>query len=208
MLAEIKKCADKQDIKGLRYIFVDSLDVDPTFEKYKADYEYCKSLQGLFEKHQDLHELNNNESKWTLDYWEQLKLDLMKNFSEKRFEHMIRVARVVYAEKIKRIVKEREHVNMETSKVIAQSVKQQPQIREVPKPELENQRIIERPKKLEEHNQVEAEQKATKERTEAAKQAESAKQKNRNGGYSSKKIWGVVLAVVAVVLIILIVVTH
>lgn len=33
MLAEVRKCADNHDIKGLRYIFVDALDVDPTFDK-------------------------------------------------------------------------------------------------------------------------------------------------------------------------------
>ena len=52
MLAEVKKCADRRDIKGLRYIFVDCLDVDPTFEKYKVDYEYCKKIPGMFDAHQ------------------------------------------------------------------------------------------------------------------------------------------------------------
>ena len=44
MLTEVKKCIESNDIKGLHYIFVDSLDVDPTFEKYKSDYEYCKKI--------------------------------------------------------------------------------------------------------------------------------------------------------------------
>ena len=29
MIAGIKKCIDEGDIKGLRYIFLDSLDIDP-----------------------------------------------------------------------------------------------------------------------------------------------------------------------------------
>jgi hypothetical protein len=108
MLAEVKRCAESHDIKGLRYIFVDCLDVDPTFEKYKADYEYCKSLPGMFDVHQELNGLIMDESRWTKAYWEQLKFDLMKNFSEKRFEHMVHVARIVYADKIVRLLNERD----------------------------------------------------------------------------------------------------
>lgn len=36
MLTEVKKCIESNDIKGLHYIFVDSLDVDPTFENIKV----------------------------------------------------------------------------------------------------------------------------------------------------------------------------
>lgn len=107
MHAEVKKCAEAHDIKGLRYIFVDCLDVDPTFEKYKEDYEYCKSIEGLFDTHQPLHGTSMDGNDWTLNYWEQLKLDLMKNFSRTRFEHMIVVAKVVYADKISRLLRER-----------------------------------------------------------------------------------------------------
>ena len=37
---EVKKCVDSGNLKSLRYIFVDCLDVDPTFEKYVEDFEY------------------------------------------------------------------------------------------------------------------------------------------------------------------------
>ena len=49
MHTEVKKCVADNDIKGLRYIFADALDVDPTFEKYKEDYAYCKTINGFFE---------------------------------------------------------------------------------------------------------------------------------------------------------------
>ena len=51
---EVKKCVESKDIKGLRYIFVDCLDVDPTFEKYSEDYEYSKKVVGLFEEYKEL----------------------------------------------------------------------------------------------------------------------------------------------------------
>lgn len=97
----VKKAADANDIKSLKYIFVDALDVDPTFEYYQEDYDYVKT-KGLFEPHRELSGLNDNTSTWNMDYWKKIKLDLPKNFSEKRLMHMREVAKVVYAEKIRR----------------------------------------------------------------------------------------------------------
>lgn len=105
----IKENADSGDIKGLKYIFADCLDVDPTFEKYKEDYEYCqRKVPGLFEQHKDMTPLTENQKEWDYDYWRELKIDLVNNFSKKRFEHMIRVAKVIYAGKIKVISEKRE----------------------------------------------------------------------------------------------------
>ena len=43
-----KQFADVGDVRVLKYIFVDALDADPTFDSYQEDYEYCRS-KGLFE---------------------------------------------------------------------------------------------------------------------------------------------------------------
>lgn len=107
MLPEIKKCADNEDIRGLRYIFDDCLDVDPTFEKYEDGWEYCQKVNGLIEPHRELTPFKNISSQWDQDYWIKLKSDLMKNFSKERFEHMINVAKVFYADKIRRLEAER-----------------------------------------------------------------------------------------------------
>lgn len=107
MIAGVKKCLDAGDIKGLRYIFLDSLDVDPTFEKYKDDYAVCRGLEGMFEPYTELTPLSSSHSAWNMDYWGKIKFDQKKNFSEKRFEHMIEVAKVVHAEKIERLLAER-----------------------------------------------------------------------------------------------------
>ena len=132
MIAGIKKCIDEGDIKGLRYIFLDSLDIDPTFEKYKDDYAVCKKLDGLFEPYTELTPLFVNHAEWDMDYWGKLKYDLKHNFSEKRFEHMIEVAKVIYSEKIERLLAERsakESINEKNSKVkeSLQSTQQQSQ---------------------------------------------------------------------------------
>ena len=107
MIAGVKKCIDAGDIKGLRYIFLDSLDVDPTFEKYKDDYAVCKKIEGMFEPYTELTDLSTIHSEWNMDYWVKLKYDQKQNFSEKRFEHMIEVAKVVNAEKVERLLVER-----------------------------------------------------------------------------------------------------
>lgn len=107
MLPEIQKLADNGDIRGLRYIFDDCLDVDPTFEKYKDGWELCKTLEGFLDEHKELSAFENNPSCWNEDYWIKLKMELIDNFSEKRFEHMKEVSKVYYAEKIKRLESER-----------------------------------------------------------------------------------------------------
>ena len=64
MNSEIKKCADKNDIKGLRYIFADCLDVDPTFKSYEEDYEYCKKLKDFFVEYKEITPFKSNISEW------------------------------------------------------------------------------------------------------------------------------------------------
>lgn len=112
---DVKKYADLGDIQRLKYIFVDSLDVDPTFEEYKEDYEYAKKVPGLIEQNQELTPMTKDQSRWNDNYWIALKKDLIENFSAERFEHMQNVAKVIYADKIKRLEAERKK-NSEASK--------------------------------------------------------------------------------------------
>lgn len=104
----VKKSADARDYEGLWYIFVDCLDVDPTFEKYQEDYDYCKDLEGFFQKNRDLTPFETDSTKWDRNYWTDLKTDLLENFSFERFEHMRKVVRVVHKEKIERLRKEQQ----------------------------------------------------------------------------------------------------
>lgn len=103
----IKKSADIGDIKRLKYTFVDSLDVDPTFEEYLDDYNYCAD-KGLFERHKDLTPFSDRKADWNDDYWQKIKRDLLKNFSRERLDHMRKVALVVLADKVERLKRERQ----------------------------------------------------------------------------------------------------
>ena len=107
MLIGVKQCVERNDLRGLHYIFAEALEADPTFEKYQEDYEYCKKLPGFLEAHEELHLQQNDPAAWDETYWAQLKLDQKKNFSEKRMEHMKKVASVVRKEKIERLRAER-----------------------------------------------------------------------------------------------------
>lgn len=101
----VKKAADKGDRERIKFTFVDALDADPTFEKYQEDFDYCKE-KGLFDTHMELtrFRLENLDE----NYWFTLKKDFQKNASIDRLNHMRKVAKILYADKINRLIKERE----------------------------------------------------------------------------------------------------
>ena len=122
MHKQVKEFLAKGDIRGLRYVFLDSLDVDPTFEDYQEDYDNCKKVSGFFEEHHKLTTVADR-AQWNNDYWQRLKRDLEKNFSRERFEHMKAVAVVVYADKAARLLNERKKKASGSSSVKLDTVK-------------------------------------------------------------------------------------
>ena len=107
MIKELNRYIENNDMIGLRYIFLDCLDVDPTFEKYKEGYDRVKTIEGFFEDYVEIHPLIEDQEKWNEDYWIQLKNDLRENFSEKRFMHMRKVAKVYFSDKISKLQRQR-----------------------------------------------------------------------------------------------------
>lgn len=198
MLAALKECRDKQDFIGMRYIFLDSLDVDPTFEKYQEDYELCKRMSGLFEKHVELHEFILDKKRWTKNYWNQLKSDLKKNFSQERFEHMIEVAQVVYEDKVKRLLEEREQREQKKVNLSQGAVKSEAMMSEED-PEEKQNRELEK-----ERWEFAKEQKAKEE--EIKRQGEKGINRtervidNGRGKTLPKKVVGVVIIILVIVL--------
>ena len=136
MHTNVKKYADSNDITSLRYVFYDCLDVDPSFDKYIEDYEYACKVSGFLDEHIDLTSFSFNESEWDEDYWLSLKKDLKKNFSDIRFNHMKDVARVVHADRLKRIEDERAKKNSSVEKKEISSLKAEPKPQQAePKPQ-------------------------------------------------------------------------
>lgn len=107
MIKELNRYIENNDMIGLRYIFLDCLDVDPTFEKYKEGYDRVKTIEGFFEDYVEIHPLIEDQEKWNEDYWIQLKNDLRENFSEKRFMHMRKVAKIYFSDKISKLQRQR-----------------------------------------------------------------------------------------------------
>lgn len=214
MNLEVKKCADANDIKGLRYIFVDCLDVDPTFDTYRDDYEYCKRISGFFDSYSEITPFKANASEWNEDYWVKLKVDLLKNFSEKRFMHMLDVVRVLKADKIKRLYDERSQAQTsskssarsesETKKAVSEERKkvsfdanmQQKEIEEAQRNiELENQRIQEEIDRKSREKAIKAERLKTENQ-----QHNSAKKSSL-----SKKAMGIAMLLVLVVIVLVLI---
>ena len=224
MFAEVKKCADSHDIKGLHYIFVDCLDVDPTFDKYREDYSYCKEIEGFFDSHVEMTPILSDKTRWNMAYWEQLKLDLVKNFSQKRFEHMLQVAKVVYSDKIERLLAERES-KKETVTIESKSPVVETKTEDVKKPQVvisetqptvqpikvqadkQQDDLLAKKRALELQNQkIEREQQEQRARIAAAQKADAEKKAAAQRGQESKKSVGITLAVLAIVVLIVVLV--
>ncbi|NBK79717.1 hypothetical protein D5272_14265 [bacterium D16-76] len=206
----VKQYADAGDIVSLKYIFVDALDDDPTFTKYEEDYNYCRAIPDLLEEHVNLTPLTSDPAQWTEEYWVKLKLDLKKNFSDRRMSHMRKVAKVLMAEKVERLLKERQAAVRPAPAAPVQSAqpanavpKAQPRVSiktaEEQKAELRAQ--------IDAHNQEVAEKQAAQKHAIEQKRAQFEREgQQEKGGTSSKKLWGVVLGgVTAVALIVLII---
>ena len=214
MLEEVKKCIDRDDIQGLRYIFADALDVDPTFERYREDYNYCKGINNFFEANVEKTPLRQESSRWDRQYYEQLKIELMKNFSEVRFEHMIKVAKVVYADKAARILSERqkrEQQNINKPDIKPSTLEKNINMSQsaLHNEELQEKKLAEMRKQLEHENQ-EAERKIKEQKAlvEAKKRQNINVNKtnsNNTADNSLKKVVGAVLAVIVLVVIILLI---
>ena len=216
MHKEVKEYADKGDLTSLKYIFVDALDVDPTFVKYKEDYEYCKSIPGLLEPYIELTPFTQDKTKWNAAYWAKLKVDLIENFSDKRMDHMCEVAKVFMAEKIQRILAERASKAAEnphivpttTSKSFSSSrtteVKPQMLNNTSSKAAEEERRLQEARQRLEEEKYIAAQKEKEKRQNVASTQMSHSVTSSNTETSSSKKALGIV-AVAAVVLIVIII---
>lgn len=215
MDTKIKEYADNRDIKSLKYIFVDSLDVDPTFVRYEEEYNYCKKIPNLLEQHIELTPFCYDENRWNEEYWTKLKMDLIRNFSDERMMHMREVAKVFLAEKIQRIIAERSlYEGLSKSKSASEipfldvgtTIVQTSKKPSVSRAEKERRELEEAKRKLEvENREILAEKQATEKRIEEKRMKRQEIQKKKSESNLSKKAVGIAIValVVAVILFIL-----
>lgn len=211
MHSDVKLYADKRDMKELKYIFVDCLDVDPTFENFREDFEYCKRIPGLLEEHMELTPVRKRESDWNIEYWNALKIDLLKNFSRERFQHMVEVAQVVHADKIRRIEEERRQRNISapTQSAMLKVVGRDEYKTPTKKPsEIQSEKVEEARRKLASENKKAEEERARQEKQrleeERAKRERQGWRTEEAGENEIKKVMGVALAIIIVIAIIVV----
>ncbi len=215
MILGIKKCIENKDIVGLRYIFLDSLDVDPTFEQYQSDYNVCKNIEGMFEPYIELTPLSLSSSDWNMEYWGKIKFDQKKNFSEKRFEHMRTIAKEVHAEKVKRLMAEREEKKVKfekefesvipTTELNKQQIKNDTLYSQAKISEADQRRLEERKRELDLGNQAfEKEQKNSNSNKIYDFEKQEVYDVTQEGQNHIKKIVGVALIIIIVIVLFLI----
>lgn len=221
---ETKKLVEKGDFRALKYLFVDALDVDPTFEQFEEDYQYCKSVSGLWEPYQKLTPLRSDPKEWDEDYWVHLKVDLAKNFSDRRLSHMRQVAKVVLAEKVRRIQAERNAraaavaaaprvaapaavgkklaVNPEETSVKPPMTAAGPALSQA---EQEKLRLVEKRRQLEEANRKIQAEKDRKDREMAARRESLRREQEKT---ALKKVFWIVVATVVLAVIVLLLISQ
>lgn len=96
---DIKQHIDSGNIAQARYAMRFALGLDPSGISYKADRDYCANAEGFYEPHKEITPFRSDRSQWDNSYWEQLKNDLLENYSRERYDHMLDVVKVVFAEK-------------------------------------------------------------------------------------------------------------
>lgn len=207
----IKAYADSGDLISLKYVFVDALDIDPTFERYRDSYDYCRSVPGLMEDYRELTPLTEDRSLWTEDYWVKLKTDLAHNFSDKRMRHMCQVAQVLMAEKVRRLTQERQRpapsAPPEARPAPTPTPAPAPAPVAAPSGEEEQRRQLEEARRrLEEENRrVKAEQDAQEKRLQEEREKYAVKQAPRPASPTSSKKWiGIAIAAAAVIIAVII----
>lgn len=211
---QIKKYADAKDLKSLKYIFVDALDVDPTFVRYEEEYNYCKGIPGLLEPYTELTPFIQDKALWNENYWTSLKMDLLKNFSDRRMMHMKEVAQVFLAEKVQRILAERNAAAanpMTTTSTSVDEVKSKLVITptsnapDISRAKQEQHDLDAAKRKLEEDNRrIEAERQAKARQIEQQKKLHQEQAQSISGGGPSKKAIGIAVAAIAVAAVVLI----
>lgn len=183
---EVKQLADTGNVKRLRYVFSDCLDVDPSFQEYEEDFRYCER-KGIFESHVERTPFRMDPATWDAGYWTALKGDLVANLSVERLSHMRKVASVLFKGRI-RPQKDAESNPVSTENVVSQTAPLERKFT-VKRIAPENDMALKQQHELEEKRRRFAEDEKKKEVLRAARPVTSAPLPGRQA--SSKKAPGI-----------------
>ena len=87
------EAVDSANLRRVRIMMKDSLLLDPTFKQFsEMDSIASEKLKNLYEKH-DGRGLNMDKTSWDTDYMSTLMVQVVRNFSRERVEHLKKVIR-------------------------------------------------------------------------------------------------------------------
>ena len=82
------------NVRRLRIMMEDSLLVDPSFQEFTSMESAAASVPGLYDSH-DGKPFIMDQTEWTDEYMNKLKVQLISNFSHERINHLKDVIRVL-----------------------------------------------------------------------------------------------------------------
>lgn len=80
------------DVRGIRIMMKDSLLGDPTFIEFNDMSNLARNVSGLYDEH-DGRELISDRSVWNDDYMNKLMVQVIRNFSHERLDHLKEVVK-------------------------------------------------------------------------------------------------------------------
>ena len=151
-----------------------------------------------------------------MEYWGKIKFDQKKNFSEKRFEHMRTIAKEVHAEKVKRLMAEREEKKVKfekefesvipTTELNKQQIKNDTLYSQAKISEADQRRLEEKKKELALRNQAfEKEQKSRKSNQVNYTDRDENNDLTKKEQDNAKKYVGIALIALMVVIVLLLI---
>lgn len=100
---KFKQDIDKRDLLSVRITIKDTIKSDPTFKQFDKLCDYTKKQGVNIYQEYDRNEFEKDISKWNNDYLDRQCVELVRNFSKERIEHLREVCQVVYKERIEKL---------------------------------------------------------------------------------------------------------
>lgn len=89
---EFKEAVDNGKVLRVHIMLADSMILDPTFRYLNTELKYASKMTGLFDKH-DGEKFEEDPYKWDNDYLNTIMVQLKRNFSRERLEHVKKVVK-------------------------------------------------------------------------------------------------------------------
>lgn len=87
-----KEAVEAKSVRKVRIMMEDSLLIDPTFTEFKEMEKAAASMDGLYDEH-DGRSFKMDKNSWDDDYMNELMVQIIRNFSHERLNHLKDVVR-------------------------------------------------------------------------------------------------------------------